>query len=106
MFKSGGYNIYPAEIEAALLACAGVGQAAVVSAADTLYGAVGLAGIVPKAGAQLVAEDVRAELSTRLANYKIPKRILVFADLPRLAIGKVDKGALRDILTANRVTLP
>lgn len=106
VFKSGGYNIYPAEIEAALLACAGVGQAAVVSVADTLYGAIGLAGVVPKAGAQLVAEDVRAELSTRLANYKIPKRILVIADLPKLAIGKVDKGTLRDILAAKRVNSP
>ncbi len=106
VFKSGGYNIYPAEIEAALLSCPGVAQAAVISAADTLYGAIGLAGVVPKAGAQLSAEELRAQLSSRIANYKIPKRIMVVADLPRLAIGKVDKGALRDILAGNPVTLP
>ena len=102
VFKSGGYNIYPAEIEAALRACSGVGQAAVVSAPDPLYGAVGLAAVTARSGLLVDETQLRSELSARLANYKMPKQIVVLGELPTLPVGKVDKQALRTILLDRR----
>jgi acyl-CoA synthetase (AMP-forming)/AMP-acid ligase II len=93
MFKSGGYNVYPREIEAAIEAHPAVDRAAVVPAPDPLWQEVGVAFIVCKAP---VAEaDLRAWCLERLANYKVPKRFVFRPDLPLLPIGKVDKTELR-----------
>lgn len=94
VFKSGGYNIYPPEIEAALGAHPAVSQASVVGAPDPLYGSVAVAFVVAMASPP--SEDaLREHLRGRLANYKIPKRFVFVDALPRLAVGKVDKQALR-----------
>ena len=100
MFKSGGYNVYPREIELALEEHPQVQAAAVVSVADALYSEIGVGFVIPHAGAVLDAEELRSFLRTRLANYKIPKRLDICAEFPRLAIGKVDKRALREIATS------
>lgn len=102
MFKSGGYNVYPREIELALEEHPRVQAAAVVSVADPLYSEVGVGFVIPQPGHALDADELRDFLRTRLANYKIPKRLDVREDVPRLPIGKVDKRALKDI--ASRLT--
>jgi fatty-acyl-CoA synthase len=98
-FKSGGYNIYPVEIERAIASHEAVADAAVVSLADPLFGMVGAAMVQPHPGRELTAAVLRVHLADRLANYKIPKRILIAAELPKLPVGKIDKTAVREILT-------
>jgi len=96
VFKSGGYNIHPPEIEAAISACPGIEQAAVIGVPDPLYGAVAVAFVVA-AQPPPSAEALRDSLRDRLANYKIPKRFVFIDELPRLPVGKVDKKALQAI---------
>ncbi|AQA04671.1 hypothetical protein BVC93_22145 [Mycobacterium sp. MS1601] len=100
MFKSGGYNVYPREIEIALEAHPQVSSAAVVSVADDLYSEVGVAFVIPHNKSELDVDALRSFLRGRLANYKIPKRFELCSELPRLAIGKVDKRALKNIAAA------
>jgi malonyl-CoA/methylmalonyl-CoA synthetase len=93
---TGGYNVYPAEVEQAINALAGVLESAVIGVPhpDLGEGVTALVAGVP--GAALSPESVVAALQTRLANYKVPKRVLLVAELPRNALGKVQKSALRD----------
>jgi len=100
-FKSGGYNIYPAEIEQAIASHQAVADVAVVSLADPLFGMVGAAMIQPHPGQELTAAALRAHLADRLANYKIPKRVLIAPELPKLPVGKIDKAAVREILQSS-----
>ena len=93
MFKSGGYNVYPREIEAVIEEHAAVDTAAVVGVPDPLWGEVGVAYVLARAPVQ--AETLLAHCRQRLANYKLPKRLYVVDALPLLPIGKVDKVALR-----------
>jgi acyl-CoA synthetase (AMP-forming)/AMP-acid ligase II len=95
MFKSGGYNVYPREIELCLERHADVAMAAVVEVRDPTYHEVGHAFVVPKPGRTPRAEDLAAWFREHLANYKVPKRISVTHILPMLPVGKVDKQALR-----------
>lgn len=99
MFKSGGYNVYPREIETVLEGHPDVALAAVVSVPDDLYQEVGHAYVTPAGSAALAAEELYAWCRERLANYKIPKVIRVEADLPLLPVGKVDKQALKRLST-------
>lgn len=97
MFKSGGYNVYPREIEVCLEQHPDVALAAVIGVPDPLFQEVGHAYVIPGHG---VAHDGLAErladwCRERLANYKRPKRIAVSAELPLLPVGKVDKVALK-----------
>ena len=69
---------------------------------DELYSEVGNAFVVPDRGATSEPDELRSFLRERLANYKIPKRIVVRDELPRLAIGKVDKHALRRLGAADQ----
>lgn len=94
MFKSGGYNVYPREIELALETYPGVAVAVVVAVRDPRYFEVGAAFVMPRAGAVLSAEALAAHLRGRLANYKVPKTIHVRRELPMLPIGKIDRRAL------------
>ncbi len=92
---SGGYNVYPAEIEGYINALDGVAESAVVGVPDADFGEVGVAVVVAKPGAQLDPQMIVATLKTMLANFKIPKRCYVVAELPRNAMGKVQKNVLR-----------
>jgi fatty-acyl-CoA synthase len=92
MFISGGENVYPAEIESALLAYPGVLEAAVVGVAHDTWGEVGEAFVVVGDGYD--EQDLRAFLGERLARYKLPRAIVVIDALPLTAIGKVDKKRL------------
>lgn len=97
MFKSGGYNVYPAEVEQVVAAHEDVAAAAVVPAADPLWGEVGVAFVVPQPGRSIRADELRAHARRRLANYKVPKRFEVVGELPQLPNGKVDKEVLRTL---------
>lgn len=94
MYKSGGYNIYPVEIELALADHPGVAASAVLPVPHPLYQEVGHAFVEPKPGVTLGADELRDFLKPRLANYKIPKSFS-FEPLPLLPNSKIDKQALK-----------
>jgi len=96
MVISGGVNIYPAEIEAALLAVRGVHDCGVFGIPDDEFGEALMAVVQPSAGVTLDVASIRAELAKTLAGYKVPKHIEIHADLPREDSGKIFKRRLRD----------
>jgi len=93
---SGGYNVYPAEIEGVLNELPGVAESAIVGVPHPDFGEVGVAVVIPRPGATLAPERLIDELKARLANFKIPKRCFIAAELPRNTMGKVQKKLLRD----------
>ncbi|MEU1283171.1 long-chain fatty acid--CoA ligase [Kitasatospora sp. NPDC005856] len=95
MYISGGENVYPAEVEDALLALPGVAECAVIGVPDAKWGEVGRALVVPEPGADLDPEQLLADLAGSLARYKLPKSVVVTAALPRTASGKILKHQLR-----------
>ena len=95
MFKSGGYNVYPREVELALEEHPDVTVAAVISVPDSTFQEVGVAYVMGGEKEAPSSEELHSFAKQRLANYKIPKQILVLEELPLLDIGKVDKEALR-----------
>jgi acyl-CoA synthetase (AMP-forming)/AMP-acid ligase II len=94
MYKSGGYNVYPREIEEVIEGIAGVEATVVVAVPDELYGEVGHAYVWLKGDAR-VLEDVEQACRLELANYKRPKRFFAVDEFPMLPNGKIDKAALR-----------
>ena len=92
---SGGYNVYPAEIEGHINELPGVAESAVVGVEDADFGEVGVAVVIAKPGAVLNPAAIIASLKSMLANFKIPKRCYVVDELPRNAMGKVQKNVLR-----------
>jgi len=93
---SGGYNVYPAEIEGYINELPGVDESAVVGVAHPDFGEVGVAVVVRKPGSTLDGDQIVASLKAKLANFKIPKRCFVVDSLPRNTMGKVQKNLLRD----------
>lgn len=93
MFKSGGLNVYPREVELVLEQHPQVALAAVVGVPDEHYGEVGVAFVV--VGAPIDVDELRHWCRSRLAGYKIPKRFVGRDSLPLLPVGKVDKQQLR-----------
>lgn len=100
MFKSGGYNVYPREVELVLESLPSVALAAVVGVPDPLFDEVGWAYVVPASPDALSEAELRDWCRKELAAYKIPKRFIVCAELPLLPVGKVDKVGLRKQATA------
>jgi acyl-CoA synthetase (AMP-forming)/AMP-acid ligase II len=97
MFIVGGFNAYPAEIEAVLLRHGAVAQVAVVGAPDDRLGEVGVAFVVPRAGAAIDEQDLIAWSREHMANYKVPRRVVRVEALPTNATGKVLKYRLREL---------
>lgn len=95
MYISGGENVYPTEVEAALSQCRGVAECAVIGIPDPHWGECGLAAVAPRSGARLSAEALRDELRTRLAAYKLPRVFLFLDKLPKTGPGKIAKSELR-----------
>jgi malonyl-CoA/methylmalonyl-CoA synthetase len=93
---SGGYNIYPAELEGFINDMPGVAESAVVGVPHPDFGEAVVAVVVPKPGATLSAADITARLKREIANFKVPKLVDVVSELPRNAMGKVQKNLLRD----------
>ncbi len=96
MVISGGVNIYPAEIEAALIGVEGVADCAVFGVPDQEFGESLLAVVERAPESTITPEFLRSELLGRLARYKVPKRIEFGTDLPREDTGKIYKRKLRD----------
>ncbi len=93
---SGGYNVYPAEIEGFINDMPGVAESAVVGVPHPDFGEAVVAVVVPKPGAAISGADIAAALKSQIANFKVPKLVDVVPDLPRNAMGKVQKNLLRD----------
>ena len=93
---SGGYNVYPAEIEGYINDMPGVAESAVIGVPHPDFGEVGVAVVIAKPGVQLDGDQIIAALKAQLANFKIPKRCFVVAELPRNTMGKVQKNLLRE----------
>jgi malonyl-CoA/methylmalonyl-CoA synthetase len=93
---TGGLNVYPKEIEERIDAMAGVAESAVVGVPDPDFGEAVTAIIVPKAGARPSEGEIVAALKADIASFKVPKRVYFVAELPRNAMGKVQKNVLRD----------
>jgi malonyl-CoA/methylmalonyl-CoA synthetase len=93
---SGGYNVYPAEIESYINDLDGVAESALVGVPHPDFGEVGVAVVTARPGAELDAQAIVVALKSRLANFKVPKRCFVVDALPRNAMGKVQKNLLRE----------
>jgi malonyl-CoA/methylmalonyl-CoA synthetase len=93
---SGGYNVYPAEIEGYINDMPGVVESAVVGVPHPDFGEVGVAIVIAKPGSTLDGDAIIAALKAGLANFKIPKRCFVVDELPRNTMGKVQKNLLRE----------
>ena len=104
---SGGLNVYPAEIEDALNNLPGVLESAVVGVPHPDFGEVGCAFVLAKVGVTLDPAKLLQALKSQLANFKVPKQCVVLQELPRNAMGKVQKNVLRDhALSLRAMTMP
>jgi malonyl-CoA/methylmalonyl-CoA synthetase len=95
MVISGGLNVYPKEIELLIDELSGVKESAVIGLPDTDFGEVVVAVVVLVNDAILSGEQVRDALKARVANFKVPKRVFFVDELPRNAMGKVQKETMR-----------
>jgi acyl-CoA synthetase (AMP-forming)/AMP-acid ligase II len=95
MYTTGGFNVYPAEVEQVISAIATVAEAAVIGVPDYRLGEVGNAFVVARPGAEPAAEEIIAYCRERLAGYKVPAAVTIVAGLPKNAAGKVTKDVLR-----------
>jgi malonyl-CoA/methylmalonyl-CoA synthetase len=93
---SGGYNVYPAEIEGYLNEQPGVAESAVIGVPHPDFGEAVVAVVVAKPGAPLDAQALIAAMKNRIAAFKVPKRVFVEPELPRNQMGKVQKNLLRE----------
>jgi len=93
---TGGYNVYPKEIEMLIDALPGVDESAVIGIPHPDFGEAVTAVVVLKAGARVDADALLAQIKPRIANYKVPKSIHIVQSLPRNAMGKVQKNLLRE----------
>ncbi len=93
---SGGFNVYPKEIESLIDELEGVDESAVIGVPHVDFGEAVVAVVVPRHGHSLNEAELVAALKQRIANFKVPKRIHVVDALPRNAMGKVQKNLLRE----------
>jgi malonyl-CoA/methylmalonyl-CoA synthetase len=92
---TGGYNVYPAEVEGFINELPGVAESAVVGLPHPDFGEGVVAVVVPKPGSELDGAAIVDALKGRIANFKVPKRVFVVGELPRNTMGKVQKNLLR-----------
>ena len=93
---SGGYNVYPAEIEGYINELPGVAESAMVGVPHPDFGEVGVVVVIAKPGAVLDGAQILADLKARLAHFKVPKQCFIVSELPRNTMGKVQKNLLRE----------
>jgi len=92
---SGGYNVYPAEVEGVLNELPGVAESAVIGVPHPDFGEAVVAVLVARPGVAPDGPALIASLKARIANFKVPKQVFVVAELPRNTMGKVQKNLLR-----------
>lgn len=100
MYISGGSNIYPREIEEKILTHPAIAEVAVLGLPDPVWGEIGVAVCVPRAGASASEAEIAEFLSAKIARYKMPKRFFFWEALPKSGYGKVPKRLVRDELEA------
>ena len=93
---SGGYNVYPAEVEGYLNEMPGVAESAVIGVPHADFGEAVVAFVVAKPGCTVDGAAIIAALKSRIANFKVPKHLATLTELPRNAMGKVQKNLLRE----------
>jgi malonyl-CoA/methylmalonyl-CoA synthetase len=93
---SGGFNVYPKEVETEIDALAGVAESAVIGLPHSDFGEAVVAVVVPVPGVSLDEQSTQDTLAKRLAKFKLPKCVIFVDDLPRNAMGKVPKHILRE----------
>ncbi len=93
---SGGFNVYPAEVEGFINDLPGVAESAVIGVPHPDFGEAVVAVVVPRSGAVIDGAGIVAALKARIANFKVPKQVAVVNELPRNAMGKVQKNVLRE----------
>jgi malonyl-CoA/methylmalonyl-CoA synthetase len=98
---TGGLNVYPKEIEERIDALPGIAESAVIGVPDPDFGEVVTAVVVAKAGEALSEADLIASLKAEIAHFKVPKRVHFVDELPRNAMGKVEKNTLRKRYSAS-----
>lgn len=98
MIVSGGENIYSAEVERAIESCDKIAETCVVGLEDPHWGEVPVAAVVVKAGEEVTAAALRDHVATRIARFKVPKRVVFFQALPRNAMGKIVADEVRRLL--------
>jgi fatty-acyl-CoA synthase len=96
MYKSGGENVYPAEVERVLALMPGVQDIAVIGVPHPKWGEVGIAVVVAAPGSEISIEELRAFGETAIARYKLPHRLVLLPELPRNVTGKVNRSMLKD----------
>ncbi|MGB8403712.1 MAG: acyl-CoA ligase FadD12 [Mycobacterium sp.] len=96
MIVSGGENVYPIEVEKALIAYPGVAEASVLGVDDAQYGQRLVAFVVLEDGASATAEQLRQHVRDNLANYKVPREIFIIDALPRTSTGKISRSELQN----------
>ena len=104
MYITGGYNVYPREIEDVVTAMESVAMCACIGVPDDLRGEVGVLFVVPREGVRIRAQEIEAHCRTSLADYKVPQRIEISDSLPLTPLGKIDKQALKASETARTGT--
>lgn len=97
MIISGGFNVYPAEIENSISSIKGVMQVAVIGVADERMGEVGRAFVVAESGTELKVDDITAFCKANMANYKVPRSVELIDAMPMNASGKILKTELRKL---------
>ena len=99
MYVRGGYNVFPLEVENVLADHPAVAHVAVVPRPDPVMGEIGVAVVVPVAGGRApTLEDLRDHARDRLARYKLPEAVVITGELPRTAMEKIDRAALRAVV--------
>ncbi len=93
---TGGYNVYPAEVEGFINDMAGVAESAVVGVPHPDFGEAVVAVLIAKPGAAMDSAAIVAALKSQIANFKVPKKVFVLDELPRNTMGKVQKNLLRE----------
>ena len=102
MIISGGENIYPAEVESVLLDCPAIEEACVLGRPEERWGEAVVAAVVLKPGRRMTEAEVRALFEGRIARYKHPREVCFLERLPRSALGKVQKDAVRAAVAEGR----
>ena len=105
MVRSGGENVYAAEVERVLMTHPSIAEAAVVGLPDERWDERVVAVIRVTPGAEPDAEAVRAHCRAHLAAYKVPKQVEVVDDFPRTGLGKIAKSDLRALLTSRQLAI-
>jgi fatty-acyl-CoA synthase len=98
MYISGGSNIYPREIEEKMLTHEAISEVAIVGVPDPKWGEVGVAVCVLREGAQLDEAAMLDWMASRVARYKLPKRVFFWDALPKSGYGKVPKALVKEEL--------